>query len=241
MPEGCCVKKIMPLRSVSSIDFFLGDHFETLDFQTGVPVPFIRCMIRGPRTHILYSFRLKGTFISFTIKFKATGLYRLLDIPIDLFTDKAINASVLDQIPFNKIAEQLLYAPDISYCIHVIEPYLLFLSEKSKTVPPAIEKAAGLLEKYHALDSISQLANESHLSLRQLERSFTRYIGVSPKTFYRVHRFLHLLQAKNDSPEQKWGSLAHEFGYYDQMHLVKEFKKFLKITPSSFVLSDFAF
>ncbi|HEX5551937.1 MAG TPA: AraC family transcriptional regulator, partial [Chitinophagaceae bacterium] len=103
-------------------------------------------------------------------------------------------------------------------------------------------KAADLLEEQsQQLYPITQLANESYLSVRQLERSFIRYIGISPKTYYRMHRFLQLLQAKNNAPEEKWGSLAHEFGYYDQMHLVKEFKDFLKVTPSSFVLSDFAF
>lgn len=231
----------MPLRSVSSIDFFLGDLFETIDFQTGLSVPFIRCTIRGPRTRILYSINLKGEFVSFTIKFKATGLYRLLGIPMDLFVDKAINASFIEQIPLNKITEHLLHAPHISFCIDVVEPYLLFLLEKSKMVPPVIEKAAYLLEQYRQLYPITQLAHESYLSVRQLERSFIRYVGIGPKIYYRMHRFLQLLQAKNNAPEQKWGSLAHEFGYYDQMHLVKEFKDFLKITPSAFVLSDFAF
>jgi AraC-like DNA-binding protein len=242
VPEGSCINKIMPLRSVSSIDFFLGNQFETIDFQTGLSVPFIRCTIRGPRTHILYSIRLTGEFISFTIKFKPTGLYRLLGTPMDSFTDKALNADVIEQIPLNKIADDLLNAPDLSYCIDIVEPYLLLLSEKGKTVPPIIEKAADLLEEQsQQLYPITQLANESYLSVRQLERSFIRYIGISPKTYYRMHRFLQLLQAKNNAPGEKWGSLAHEFGYYDQMHLVKEFKDFLKVTPSSFVLSDFAF
>lgn len=241
VPEECYIHKIMPLRSASSIDFFLGNRFETTDLQTGASVPFIRCMIRGPRTRILYSIRLRGEFISFTIKFKATGLYKLLGKPMDMFVDKAINADIIEHIPLNNITERLLHAPDISYCIHIVEPYLLFLSEKSREVPPVIEKAAHLLEQYRQLYSIGQLADESYLSLRQLERNFIRYIGISPKTYYRMHRFLQLLQAKHNAPEQKWGSLAHEFGYYDQMHLVKEFKDFLKTTPSSFILSDFAF
>lgn len=241
VPKGCCMKKIMPLRSSSSLDFFLGDYFETNSFKTGETTPFIRCMLRGPRTQILYFICIKGEFISFVVKFRPTGLYRLAGLSMDLFTDKALNGNIIDQIPLNKITERLLYAPDISYCISIVEPYLLFLSERSKIISPAIEKAARLLEQHAPWISIAQLANENYLSLRQLERNFRRYIGISPKTYYRVHRFLQLLKAKNNSPEQKWGSLAHEFGYYDQMHLVKEFKEFLNVPPSSFVSSDFAF
>jgi len=241
VPNGCQIEKLMPLRSASSIDFFIGNSFETTELQTGLTVPFIRCTIRGPRTQILYSIRIEGEFISFTIKFKATGLYRLLGLPMDLFADKAIDGEFIEDIPLNGIAGNLLNAPNISYCIHIVEPYLLFLLEKAKPVPPVIEKLAILLEHHRELYPITQLANENYLSLRQLERCFIRYIGINPKTYYRMHRLLQLLQAKNNAPEQKWGSLAHEFGYYDQMHLIKEFKEFLKTTPSSFISSDFAF
>lgn len=241
VPQGCRIEKLMPLRSVSSIDFFLGSRFETTDLLTGFPGPFVRCTIRGPRTRILYSVRIENEFISFTVKFKATGLYKLLGMPMDLFADKAIDGELIEDIPLHKITEQLINAPNISFCIHIVEPYLLFLLERARPVPPVIEKLAYLLEQHRQLYPITQLANENFLSLRQLERNFIRYIGISPKTYHRMHRLLGLLQAKKNAPEQKWGSLAHEFGYYDQMHLIKEFKDFLKTTPSSFISSDFAF
>lgn len=241
IPPACTMKKVMPLRSESSIDFFLGDHFDTMHILTGNPVPFERCTIRGPRTNILYFILLKGEFISFTIKFKATGLYKLLGIPMDMFTNKAISANNIDQLPFEKITQRLLHARDMTYCIQILEPYLLFLAERSRPVPIAIEKAALLIEAYHESYSISNLANKTNVSQRQLERHFIKYMGVSAKTYYRMHRFIRLLKAKENKPKIKWTTLAHEFGYYDQMHLVREFRNFLQTTPSSFIPSDFAF
>lgn len=241
IPPGCSVQKVMPLRSESSIDFFLGDGFETELISTGHIVPFERCTIRGPRTHIIYSINLKGEFISFSIKFNATGLYKLLGIPMDKFTNKAIPGSVISQLPFEAITDQLLHAKNISVCIQIIEPYLLLLAEKSRPVPVVIDKAAQLIADIHELNSISGLANDSYISLRQLERDFIKYMGICPKTYCRMQRFLRLLKAKKNTPELKWTTLAHDFGYYDQMHLVKEFKHFLKTTPSAFVSSDFAF
>lgn len=247
IPPGCHLKKVMPLRSESSIDFFLGDAFETVDLLTGSTVPFWRCTIRGPRTCTLYSILLKGEFISFTIKFKPTGLYRLLGIRMDRFTNKAIPGIDMDQLPFGEMTRQILYPQDMEACIQVIEPYLLFLAESSSPVPPSIEKAVQIIGRHkiigghHKMHSISGLANDSNLSERQLHRHFIKYTGVCPKTYFRMHRFLKLLSAKRDSPEMKWTTLAHEFGFYDQMHLVKEFKQFLKITPSAFKHSDFAF
>lgn len=241
VPQGCCIEKLMPLHPAGSIDFFLSNKVEIRNFQTDASVPFLSCSIQGPRTRIKNSIRLQGEFISFTILFKATGLFRLSGMQMDQFVDKSMDIDIFDEIPFTEITERLQFAPDISSCIDTIEPYLLLLSEKSRPVPPVIEKAADILGRYQQACSIKQLARESYLSLRQLERSFIRYIGICPKTYFRIHRFLQLLQAKNKAPDKKWGSLAHEFGYYDQMHLVKEFKYFLSTTPSSFVLSDMVF
>jgi hypothetical protein len=35
-------------------------------------------------------------------------------------------------------------------------------------------------------------------------------------------------------------SLAYEFNYFDQMHLVKDFKKYLNISPGAFFPENFA-
>ncbi len=238
VPAGCHVEKLMPLRPASSLDFFLGNPFETIDLQTREQIPFVRNTVRGPRTHILYSIRMNGEFISFTIIFKATGLYKLFGISMDLLADNALDGKLTEDLPLCKTTGQLLNAREITSCIQIVEPYLLLLADRSRKVPHVIDKAVHLLEHYPQSYSIGNLAHESFLSLRQLERSFIRYIGISPKTYFRMHRFLKLLAAKKNAPEQKWGSLAHEFGYYDQMHFLKEFKYFFKKTPSTFDLSD---
>lgn len=241
IPEGCHVEKTLPLRSESSIVFFLGDSFRTVNLQTQQRTPFERCTIRGAHTRILYSIRPQGTFISFIIKFKATGLYKLLGIPMDIFTDRAIPGSSIEELPFPKITEQLLFAPDIEHCIRIIEPYLLSLAEGAKEVHMGVDKAVQAIAQYPGLHSISELASNSYMSQRQLQRCFIKYMGICPKTYCRMSRFLRLLHAKEKKPDQKWAALAHEFGYYDQMHLIKEFKKFLKTLPSAFAPADFAF
>lgn len=241
VPADCSLEKLMPLRPASSLDFFLGSPFETIDQQTEESIPFTRNIIRGPRTNILYSLRLKGEFISFTILFKATGLYKLFGIAMDSLADRSLDNDLTKDFPLCRATGRLMDAPEITSCIRIVEPYLLLLAERSRDVPHVIEKAVNLLEHYPHSYSIKNLARESFLSLRQLERSFSKYIGISPKTYFRLHRFLKLLAAKQNSPQQKWGSLAHEFGYYDQMHFLKEFKYFFKSTPSNFDLKEFSF
>lgn len=239
-PQDHCIEKAMPMRINTSIDFFIGDCFETIDCRTGQPVSFERCTIRGPRTRKLYYIRLKSHFISFSIKFKPAGLYRLTGIPMYHFTNRAVPGCLVRQLPLQEMAEKLLFVMDMPGCIRIVEPYLMFLAGKSKSGAFIAEKAARQLIKESSPFSITQLAAESHLSLRQLERVFLKEVGVSPKTLYRMVRFERLLQSRMKTPFIKWSAMAYEFGYYDQMHLIRDFRQFLDITPSAFTPADFA-
>ena len=37
------------------------------------------------------------------------------------------------------------------------------------------------------------------------------------------------------APRRLWTEIAHEFGYYDQMHLVRDFETFAGESPAKFV------
>src|ERR1700748_1904142 len=62
------------------------------------------------------------------------------------------------------------------------------------------------------------------LSLRQYERRFVTEIGFTPKLFSRIARFQTTLDTKRISPQRSWMSVAHELGYFDQMHMVHDFR-----------------
>lgn len=239
-PKDHCVQKAMPMRISSSIDFFIGDRFETIDCHTGRLVPFERTAIRGLRTQRLYNIRLSGHFISFSIKFRFTGLYRLTGVSMHHLTDHSLPGNYLHQLPLQHLVRKLMYRENLSDCIKIVEPYLLFLSKKSSFNTPTVEEAARQLTEEQSSFSIAQLATENHLSLRQLERDFLREVGVSPKKLSRMLRFDRLIRSRMNTSFTKWSALAYEFGYYDQMHLIRDFRKFLDITPSAFSPVDFA-
>jgi AraC-like DNA-binding protein len=241
IPANSYIEKAMPLRLVNSIDFFIGDAFDTIDCHFGERIPFLRSTVRGPRTAKKYLIRLRGQFVSFTVKFYATGMYQLLGIPMDHFRDKAVPGCDISVLPFENITSQLLDATDLNTCIAVVEPYLLHLASRRLSVPGITAQAVRQLLQQKGSTSIAQLAVDNNLSTRQLERNFIREVGVTPKIYARMLRFLHLLQNRMATPTQKWAALAYDADYFDQMHLVKEFKQFLGITPSAFVPTDFAF
>jgi len=54
-----------------------------------------------------------------------------------------------------------------------------------------------------------------------------------PKLFARIARFEAALDSKARSSTKSWTDVSHEFGYYDQMHMVYDFAEFTGETPSN--------
>lgn len=234
------VVKAMPLRYISSIDFFLGEDFETTDYKTGALLPFSRCSIRGPRTFRKNAIRIEKDFVSFVIRFKPTGLYGLLGISAHLFRDEAIDGASVSAL-FPEITERLMACKDIDACIAVVEPYLLSLAKKASYTSAGVGRMVELVMASPAKASIHALQQQVCLSQRQLERNFVKEIGTTPKLYSRMLRFSKMLHFKMHYMETKWSGLAYEFDYADQMHLIKDFQHFLGVTPGEFVAEDFAF
>jgi len=78
---------------------------------------------------------------------------------------------------------------------------------------------------------VEELARRHFITARQLERSFSYYIGVSPKEFINQERFRHALNAIRHR-ERDLSDIALACGYYDQAHLSNEIRKYTGSTPS---------
>jgi transcriptional regulator GlxA family with amidase domain len=81
---------------------------------------------------------------------------------------------------------------------------------------------------------VASLAKAACVGARQLERRFLEEVGVSPKTLSRLTRFEHALRLRELHPEARWSRIALDAGFYDQMHLVKEFHALAGESPSGF-------
>jgi len=88
---------------------------------------------------------------------------------------------------------------------------------------------------------VNQLAAVLELSERQLRRRFQRHIGLSVKRLGRVIRFQRVVDElrthRQQSASPGWAGLAHDHGYADQAHLVRECRDIAGATPSRLLLN----
>jgi AraC-like DNA-binding protein len=79
------------------------------------------------------------------------------------------------------------------------------------------------------------LAKQACMSPRQFERRFTREIGLPPKLYARIVRFESALESKALSSDESWTEITNRLGYFDQMHLIKDFKESSGEVPTSLI------
>ena len=82
-----------------------------------------------------------------------------------------------------------------------------------------------------ASGSVYAVAAELGVSERHLRRVFRETVGVSPKAFARIARFHRALGAAREDARAGWAGIAAAAGYYDQAHLIAEFRAIAGVTP----------
>jgi methylphosphotriester-DNA--protein-cysteine methyltransferase len=83
---------------------------------------------------------------------------------------------------------------------------------------------------------VSCLAEEIGFSRQYLNRIMKAEVGVDLKTFSRILRMRRLttmLRGARQRPD--WSGLAVSFGFYDQSHLIHEFRDLVGLSPREFI------
>ena len=185
----------------------------------------------GPQTRRCFTVFSKGPVEAFSIIFQPAGFYRLFRIPLSEFADEGTEASPVFGSVIISLRERLGDVNNFAERARIAEEFLLPRLARVDDRDPFADVAACLL-KVDEGSRISEIASQTGLSLRQFERRFHQYAGVTPKLFTRIARFQAALEEKTRFPSQSWMTVAHASGYFDQMHLVRDFRELGGASPS---------
>jgi AraC-like DNA-binding protein len=139
-----------------------------------------------------------------------------------------------------RLQEQLASARDLMAAAAVLERALIERTPRAGASAP-VQLALGAAARLTSA-RVSTVASDLGVSERHLRRAFQEAFGVSPKEFATLRRFqLALHAARNqDRPARQggrtsWASIAAAAGYYDQAHLIAEFRAIAGATPRAFL------
>ena len=97
--------------------------------------------------------------------------------------------------------------------------------------PDAVQLAIDAMTRVHGEVDIDWVADQAGMSARQFRRRCQEESGLSPKHLARVLRFRRACELAQRG--ESWLRVAVEAGYFDQAHLIKDFREFTGTTPMS--------
>jgi AraC-like DNA-binding protein len=104
----------------------------------------------------------------------------------------------------------------------------------------ATKRNAGLIQRAGALFRdepgalpTGAIAGDLDVSPRHLLRVFRNEMELSPNAFKRYLRFLEALYRGDKTEQPDWAGIAIDAGYFDQSHMIRDFKALCGLTPKA--------
>jgi AraC-like DNA-binding protein len=131
----------------------------------------------------------------------------------------------------SRLNQQISEARSVRQCIDLIGERLA--NPRDITV---VQRICTSIVEQAGQVRIDDVAFQAGFSTRQLRRLFLEQVGLSPKHFCRVIRFRSSVSRLSERGHADWAQMALDCGYYDQAHLINEFRQFSGYTPGEFAL-----
>jgi len=222
----------VPARTEPVIEFTFGDPYEIAlsgrpDCERAHAVAVI-----GSQTFRRVNLTMRGIVETFLIVFRPGGLFRLFSIPPRVLTNRHFDGVAVFGRTISDLADRMSACSSFAERANLVDRHLLRQCSIERALTP-IAAAANNLRLRRGSVRIKDLAARTGLSMRQFERRFLAEIGLAPKLYARIARFEAALNWRKESPNVRWTEVAHELGYHDQMHMVRDFRAFSDSTPAA--------
>lgn len=188
----------------------------------------------GQQTSVINRYLAGKKFITFTIVFQPTALFRLMGIAAFELTDQYLDAEAIFSGSVKSMLERLRSANGYHEMTLIADRFIHSLAGKAPKDKHELDSVSRLMINLGGKVSLDWLATQSYLSVKQFTRKFYERTGVNPKTYLRIVRFNRAVNMKNAYPGRDWLRIALECDYFDYQHLVRDYKEFTQHTPNGF-------
>lgn len=164
--------------------------------------------------------------------FRPGGAFAFLPMPAGALHNLDANVEdVWGAVAAREVHARLGEAPTTDAKFAVFEEALL---QQARTLERGPAVTWGIRELTRG-KSVSEVTGAIGMSSRGFIDAFRRETGYSPKVFARIQRFQRLLRRLQNREDVDWADVALACGYYDQPHLIRDFREFSGMSPSAYL------
>ena len=169
------------------------------------------------------------------VRLKAGAFQAMFDVPPSKIKNKVVFLDKFWGTEAKVWAERIRQAPDTESRIRAVEEELLRRASGFKKPDPYAMKAVELMRDSSGRMTLEELAYRLGYSRRQVERKYEEGLGLTPKEYQQVLRCRFLILRMLNRDFKQWSELVEAYGYFDQAHLIREFKAFMGMSPEKFL------
>jgi len=223
LPDGC------PELIINSADPFC------VFTDDGTPIRQSRALLVGQITGP-FAVGPTGRVDLFAVRFTPHGAALVCD-DLSAITDGWMEVSDLPVSGLLDLADTIHVTPDATARCSLFDQYLGALLTARRRPDDAVQTAVQAIEASHGVIALDALASTLGCTARHLQRRFAKQVGISPKLLARIRRFQRVFVAWRDDP-RSLSRVAAECGYFDQPHLIRDFRDFAGKAPATFLANQ---
>jgi AraC-like DNA-binding protein len=167
------------------------------------------------------------------VHFKPSGAFAFLGLPLDELRNQHAPLEALWGNRAAELREQLIAVNGTQARLLLLERTLTCWLQVSPRRHPAVAHALASFSR--GARRIADVVEETGLTSRRFIRLFNDEVGLTPKTFCRVRRFQRTIGLLHRCEAVDWADAAAACGYYDQSHMIHDFRDFAGLSPANYL------
>jgi AraC-like DNA-binding protein len=168
------------------------------------------------------------------VRFHARGAYLFFQRPLSEVAAGIVDLGDVWKDFAHELTERIALASCMTSRVKLIEETLFGLLRKNGRYDRTVDRCLQLIETSCGQVNVAQLAKHLGVSDRQLTRRFQHAVGLSPKEFSRISRFLQVVRCLTSREPRTLTETAMACGYFDQAHFNHEFREMAGMAPGEF-------
>ena len=165
------------------------------------------------------------------IRLTPPGAHRLVEIPMELLLNRWVELDEIDRPLYKEVVDATSELDEWAPLFRSIDSLIRQRLAEQPLEEPVLS-AWKQIRDSRGQNKIEPIARNLGWSHKRLLAEFRRCVGLPPKTMAKVVRFNRLLRFGRNDGRVAWARAALDCGYFDQAHMIHEFRTFAGGTPT---------
>jgi AraC-like DNA-binding protein len=224
-------ERLLPQGTVELV-FNLGEEpSQVYRGEEGRPESFRGPLVSGPQAGFFAIDTARPASV-LGVHFRPGGAFPFFRPPVGELQDTHVALDALWGRAAAELEERVREAPTPRAKFCAVEEVLLARASRPLERHPAVELA---LRRFRSGWRVGPVREQVGLSERRFVEMFRAEVGLTPKLFCRVQRFQQAVRRLAAGGPLEWAALALDCGYYDQAHLIRDFRTFSGLSPTAYL------